>query len=57
MNEIKECIWVWDEEGCVYESSCGGQFVFDIGTASQNSFSYCPFCGCMMVDLLKDDND
>jgi hypothetical protein len=38
------CAWTEDEDD-TWETECGHAFTFIDGGVSDNSFSFCPFCG------------
>jgi Lar family restriction alleviation protein len=43
--EPTRCEWIRNEDGC-YATSCGGNaFEFTDGTAADNKFQFCPYCG------------
>ena len=45
--EIHTCTWADNEDG-FYETTCGHAFVFNDGTARENGFVWCPYCGGKM---------
>lgn len=40
-----KCLWKFDDLDGIYESACGKNFFFETGTAEENGFKFCPFCG------------
>lgn len=56
-----ECIWTRDEFGDpdFYETSCGQEFTFNEGTASDNGVKFCHHCGKPMreVKVNTDEDD
>lgn len=40
-----KCLWKFDDLDGIYESACGKNFFFETGTAEENGFRFCPFCG------------
>lgn len=40
-----KCLWKFDDLDGIYESGCGRNFFFETGTAEENGFKFCPFCG------------
>lgn len=42
------CVWAENEDG-VWETECGHVFTFETGTATENSFRYCPYCGRTLI--------
>ena len=41
---------IWDEDTNTYEcSNCKNPFTLLEGTPEQNTYFYCPYCGCKMI--------
>ena len=40
----KTCEWSEDDEG-IFQTSCGGSFMFTDGTPDENEFKFCCYCG------------
>jgi len=50
------CYWSLDEEGYNYYSTgCGEGFTFNDGHPEDNSFAYCPYCGCLLEVCKESD--
>lgn len=46
----------WTEDSCeVWETSCGGTYYIIEGTPTDNNMRYCPFCGCELVHLTRQE--
>jgi hypothetical protein len=43
------CVWTEDDDG-VYRTACGRSFFFDTGTAYENHFTCCPYCGARLTE-------
>ncbi len=49
------CEWRIDPGGAMwreheqYNSACGGEFVFHIGSPRSNNWEHCPYCGKPLV--------
>ena len=41
----KVCIWTYDEDQEVWETSCGDGFCLNEGSPITNKINFCPFCG------------
>lgn len=46
------CRWAQDENVC-YHTDCNHAFQFDDGTAYENGFKYCPFCGRILISIAQ----
>jgi hypothetical protein len=44
LREEGECTWKDDDDG-VWETSCGGAFVFTTDGPTENNMRFCPYCG------------
>lgn len=45
------CIWEEVDEGSYYEAGCNQKgFSFNDGTAKENGFKFCPFCGKPLIE-------
>lgn len=43
---------IWDEDTNTYEcSNCKNSFTLLEGTPEQNTYFYCPYCGCKMDEV------
>lgn len=43
---------IWDEDTNTYEcSNCKNPFTLLEGTPEQNTYFYCPYCGCRMDEV------
>ncbi len=47
----KTCEWIDDEEG-IFQTSCGGSFVFTEGTPNENEFKFCCYCSADLKQTL-----
>lgn len=62
-EEIELCVWGVDgfdfEPGCknTFETSCGHRFTINEGSTKDNDFSFCPFCGLAIKEVLSDDEN
>jgi len=54
MSEEAICVWIMDEEGN-YETGCQEMFTIESGTATENGFNYCPYCGCELIEVQYTD--
>ena len=49
------CCWTsppdYDNDG--WETGCGNEIILNDGTPEDNKFSFCPYCGCEIVELLR----
>lgn len=43
------CNW-WEEDGA-WTTGCAGRFVLEAGTPSDNSMSYCCYCGSVIKEV------
>jgi rRNA maturation endonuclease Nob1 len=43
------CDWNQDWAGN-WETSCGNMFTFEVGSPTENHFSFCPYCGNPLVE-------
>ena len=41
----KVCIWTYDDDQEVWETTCGEGFCFNDGNPITNNMKFCPFCG------------
>jgi ribosomal protein L24E len=60
--EPASCRWTLEPESESWEAGCGGTFILNEGTPSQNNMSYCCFCGKPLQEIIlsesgDDDND
>ena len=61
MEHPKVCVWQEDQDGN-WDTQCGGCFVIEDGTPSENNMKYCCYCGewlaekCYTPDY-EDDED
>ena len=45
---------IWDEDTNTYEcSNCKNPFTLLEGTPEQNTYFYCPYCGCKMDEVVE----
>lgn len=47
---------IWDEDTNTYEcSNCKNPFTLLEGTPEQNTYFYCPYCGCRMDEVINNE--
>ena len=52
------CTWEDEGDGYYNPGCCSDAFMFNEGTATENGFKFCPFCGKPLEDLpYKDCED
>ena len=59
-TEPKECQWLISElreEGDIWQTDCGHEFVLNEGTPSYNGAKFCPYCGKKLVERVVEEND
>ena len=59
-TEPKECQWLISElreEGDIWQTDCGHEFVFNEGTPSYNGAKFCLYCGKKLVERVVEEND
>lgn len=55
MPDDKNCEWEGDGEDC-YSTDCGKAFEFNDGSAADNGFEFCPFCGGHIIIANESDS-
>lgn len=56
-HEHERCGWEYsyDYKECeAYYTACGQQWQFFCGTAKENGFEYCPFCGRKIEEVYRE---
>jgi hypothetical protein len=48
MSASETCLWNQDEEGDMYETSCGKAFVINDGSPAENDMRFCCYCGAAL---------
>lgn len=49
MEHLKVCVWQEDQDGN-WDTQCGGCFIIEEGTPSENDMKYCCYCGDWLVE-------
>ena len=51
MKTNHNCLWIYDESYCYYETDCNHSFQFSNyeETEPESEFRYCPYCGGNIV--------
>ena len=47
------CIWNYEEDFEYYETSCENNFHFIDGNCRDNKFTFCPYCGKPIMEIIK----
>lgn len=50
------CKWTEDSDG-VWETECGQMHEFITGTPQDNSHRFCPYCGAVLEQGIRDDRE
>jgi hypothetical protein len=50
-NEKPICFWKYDEHHEAWDTGCGEMFQFMVDGPKENSFDYCPYCGCELQEV------
>jgi hypothetical protein len=51
----KCCIWEYEQDFEYYDTTCDNNFHFIDGNCKENKFLYCPYCGRVIIEILKED--
>lgn len=51
--EEQFCTWTEEDEGAYWSTGCGEEFTIIFGTPSQNRMNYCTFCGKLIMEVEK----
>lgn len=47
------CNWRYDEQMDAWETECGGAFQIMCGTPAENEMTHCPYCGGLIVEVVR----